>query len=141
MREQRGLYGGQHAPRRPERSDAFEDEEDDAIYEVRAPTSTRRYSPTQASPRTVMRVQHHHAVPPRATRTQDYLPPHTDTASTLSAGSRPQPHWPLWGGPHPAVHALWVVAALSALALVASDAGRLALRQTTHLPDRCTRRA
>jgi hypothetical protein len=66
--------------RRPEPvpvDDEFEEEED---YEIdtgyddapRLPTSTRRYAPVQpAAPRTIMRVQHHSAIPPRASRTQE----------------------------------------------------------------------
>jgi hypothetical protein len=66
--------------RRPEPipvDDEFEEEEEDDEIDTgyddppRLPSSTRRYAPVQpAAPRTIMRVQHHSAIPPRASRTQ-----------------------------------------------------------------------
>jgi hypothetical protein len=51
-----------------------EEEDDDRLYDVRVPTSARRYAaPTTSAPRTVMRVTRHQGSPPpmqRASRVQ-----------------------------------------------------------------------
>jgi hypothetical protein len=77
--------------RRPVRTD---DVDEDTLYDMRSPNSTRRYAPPVAPPRTVMRVTHHN-IPPRAslhqalTQDEQNAPGKQPTVQR----ARPRVHW------------------------------------------------
>ncbi len=91
----------QTTERRPMNRQPIHGDEDDALYETRLPTSTRRYTPapSRTPPRTVMRVTHHEGPPPpqRASR---YAPMTEEQPIQTRAAlpTRQRFHWSVYLG-------------------------------------------